>query len=89
MLVDSWTSILNIVLAGAVVVMGLNDQGKFHKVVLYLMGAAAVIGGAELLSMVQLFSEGTWMADVLAQRDGFVLLLLLLAVSRLKEAKKK
>lgn len=89
MLADSWTSILNIVLAGAVVVMGLNDQGKFHTVVLYIMGAAAVVGIAELLNMIQLFPVGSWVSDLINERDILMLLLLLLAVSKLKQAKSK
>jgi hypothetical protein len=89
MLTDSWTNILNIVLAGAVVVMGLNDQGKFHKVILYIMIAAAVLGIAELLNITQAFPDRTWMSDLVHERDIPVLLLLLLAVSKLKEAKGK
>lgn len=88
MLAESWTNILTIVLAGAVVVMGLNDQGKFHKVILYILAAAAVVGGVELLDLMQVFPDGTWMADVVNQKDIAVLVLLLLAVNRLKEAKK-
>jgi len=88
---ESITNWLNIILAIAVVWFGWMAAekliGKLKTVTWYVVFAAGILGVAEFIDLLQLFPDGTFMSDLIYEKEIPVLVFLLLAVLGLKGKK--
>lgn len=88
---ESFANWLNVILAVLVMWFGFEavkkQSGKMVSVLWYLISAAAILGLAELIDLMQLFPDGSLMSDLVYEKEIPVLVLLLLAVFVLKAKK--
>ena len=76
---------LNIGLAAWVVWKGMNiKKGAAKTVGMYIVIAGAILGGAELIDMFQIFPDGSLLANLMYEKEIPVLVMLVLALQSLK-----
>ncbi len=83
------SNLVNVVLAVWVVYLGFTSKlsGASKTVGMYIVWAGVVLGVAELIDMFQIFPDGTFLADLMYEKEIPVLILLGLALMVLKGKK--
>lgn len=89
---ESIFNFVNIALAAAVIFKGFgiyqNSSGRNKSVAFFILLSGLLIGVAEFIDMFQIFPDGTFMANLMYEKEIPVLVFLFMAVSALKGSKK-
>lgn len=86
---EVFSNLINVGLAVGVVYLGVTSKltGAAKTAAMYITGAGLVLGVAELIDMFQIFPDGTFMSDLVYEKEIVVLILLGLALMKFKSKK--